>query len=144
MFCSNCGKEIQADFKYCRHCGHQIIVNSNLGVNSVLEPEPSSPLNKFQKDAVAKELRIFLRIIGISLIVAFLSAFIIYWANSNNDDYLGYGIDRNALIKRNQMTAVKHGTPKVFIYSIIILTLGRYVLKGFQWAEKRNNDKTAS
>lgn len=134
MFCKNCGKEIQIDSRFCQHCGLQIDTNLHQDKKNV----DSSPLNESQKNVVAKELRIFFRIVGVSLIITVLSIFIIYQANSNNDQFLAYGIDRDALIERNQMRAVQDSTPKVFIYSLILLSLGRYALKGIQWAESRN------
>jgi hypothetical protein len=139
MFCSNCGKEIKDDSKFCQHCGQQLVTIDKRMITNEIESTKSF-LGEPTKKVVAKETSILFRIVGISAVIMFVSIFIIGYLNKDNDEYLAYGVDRDALHKRNMIRAIKENAPKVFLYSLIILTIGRYTLKSFLWAESKNKN----
>ena len=49
-------------------------------------------------------------------------------------------IEPALVIKANQEEAAKRETPKVFFYSLLFLTTGRYVIKAIIWADKRTDN----
>ena len=48
LFCSNCGKEIPENSKFCPYCGHEVVINRNL----VEEPKAEEPVKEEPKPVV--------------------------------------------------------------------------------------------
>lgn len=134
MYCTNCGQKNDISDNFCAKCGQRIAVESKQTDTA----EHNIKQTENQKDILAKEIIIFFRLAVISLVIAFISAFIIYQINSDNLSGITSLRDRKSTIEANQRGEIKDKVPKVFVCSLLVLTIGRYIIKGLTWANKRS------
>lgn len=56
MFCSNCGKEIESDVKFCKYCGYALAKEAKTGQESDSEFEPSADRSALPEVAIIPQV----------------------------------------------------------------------------------------
>lgn len=86
MFCTNCGKQIADDAKFCPHCGNPTITNQG-ATSSAVSPEPQTLKNKKGPTGRKKKVLLTVGAVAVVAILAIAAA-----------SLLGGGSDRDQAI----------------------------------------------
>lgn len=139
MYCSNCGHQLNEGQKFCSNCGVSVSVEK---ISNGEVSEGSDSVVEESKDFAAKEIFNLIKIVGICLVLALIAIPI---GMEDNMDYAvgapaGGGLEH--YIESNKTAHMKKLFMNTFIYSLIIMVVGRYLLLIVNWANKRQTNKT--
>lgn len=142
MYCHKCGSKILEGARFCPHCGESLSqidsIPNDVSAVYPIQKQRTSTVN--QKDVLAREIITNLKLGGLSLVIGVISIFVIREINNDNLSGLINTSNRDLVIKANQAEAVREDAPKVFFYSLIGLVVGRYIILGIGWADKRTKE----
>lgn len=86
---------------------------------------------------IATETMVLFKIVGICILITLLSIPIVYFSTNIGPQREGINLDYTRWLHRKY--AVKQAWPIVFMWSLMLLIGGRYIIKLYQWA--RNNSR---
>lgn len=73
MFCTNCGKKVADDAKFCPNCGNPTITNQEPAPSSV-PPEPQPTANKKAPTGSKKKVPLIIGVVAVVVILAIAAA----------------------------------------------------------------------
>lgn len=136
MFCSNCGYQLENGEKFCSNCGASVVVDKKLDEKISIS---NHPVVEESKDFVADEIINFLKIAVIALALGLIAIPIGLEGNMNYANNFIAGGDLPNYIQSNKTAHMKKLFTNTFMYSFIIILVGRYLLLIIIWANKRQN-----
>ena len=162
MFCKFCGYKIDDMTVFCSNCGNKLSDKSfsnsemreTLSLNKITSSSDAFNKNKSKIEVIAaKEIMINLKLALLSLCIAIFSYFVFYQINEPTQyttDNLQYSQSKydtdipmganhteiNDIVYNRFMEDIKSKSILSFTIALIILIIGRYIIKGFSWANE--------